>query len=190
MARSARSEISSRCTLLACSINHHEALNHRQAFHLRTSLPRARCLTLTLAPFSPSRRAATLGIRTSRSAALSLPARATLSHHIRTFLVQSNLPRRSKVLARAGQASRETSSLSLLAWIRTGASRPTTQPTPRLHSADTCAAVGSPASESALLCAKHRPCSARARRLTREFATAPLQSFQPCIPQEKRLLHA
>ena len=53
-----------------------------------------------------------------------------------------------------------------------------------LHSADTCAAVGSPASESALLCAKHRPCSARARGgkpnfgLTRQLC----DRFTPVVP--------
>jgi hypothetical protein len=74
LARCARSDVSSRCTPLACSTTWRRATRVRPSIDERHG--RTRTPALMLAPFAPSHRAASWDLRTSRSAALSLHTRA------------------------------------------------------------------------------------------------------------------
>ena len=87
-ARFARSEISSRCAWLACSTTTRRATIVTLSMYVR-SLPRARCLTLALAP-NGAGPGSLSDLRKSLSAALSLPARTTDALRRSNVLMQSN----------------------------------------------------------------------------------------------------
>lgn len=84
-------------------LNRHEARNHSQAFHSRTSPPHARCLTFAIAAARLGRAASRVVAHHGRGALTTRArvGRSTTSH----VATQSNRPGNSTIPARAGQAS-------------------------------------------------------------------------------------
>ena len=133
-ARCARREIGSRCIGRRCGSHFACSSTTRRATIVTLSMivrpfPRARCLTLALAPDGAGPRRHRWFTRVILGGALATRARARTSHHVLMCSCNPTVTGNRTIFARASQASRNLV-VSLLGWIKTSASRPATRPNP------------------------------------------------------------
>jgi len=137
LARCARRIVSSRCAGLACSSTTRRATIVTLSM-IVLPFPRARCLTLALAPDGAGPGRHRWSTKVILGGPLATRARALTSHHVLMFSCNPTVTGNRTIFARASQASRNNSSLR--SSVEMGASRRDTKATPWPHRADTCAA--------------------------------------------------
>lgn len=116
LARCARREIGSRCIPFACSSTTKRATIVTLSMIVRPS-PRARCLTLALAPDGAGPRRHRWFTKVILGGALATRARALPSHDVATFSCNPTVTGNRTTFARASQASRNNSSLRSSPWL-------------------------------------------------------------------------